>query len=367
MRNQAETVTDAMRMTGTTDGEAITWPDVLTTIVRGNDLSAESTTWAMQEILAGNATAAQVAGFAVGLRAKGETIAEVKGLVEAMYQRANVLSVADRVVDIVGTGGDRAHTVNISTMSAIVMAGAGLPVVKHGNRASSSASGSADVLEASGVRLDVPVDAVLRVLHEAGITFCFAPLFHASFRFTAVLRRELGIATVFNFLGPLTNPARPSAMAVGSADPQMAPIIAGVFAARGTDALVFRGDDGLDEITTTTTSSMWSADSTTGAVERVSLDPRELGFELSGAEALQGGDATYNADVMRRVIEGESGPVRHAVLMNAAAGIAAHEAGRGTVHERIAAGVVRAQESIDAGHAARVLSGWVQATQQIMS
>lgn len=320
----------------------------------------------MQEILSGNATAAQVAGLAVGLRAKGENVAEVVGLVEAMYAHAETLSVSGRVVDIVGTGGDRAQTVNISTMAAIVMAGAGLPVVKHGNRASSSASGSADVLEALGVRLDVPVDDVLTVFGEAGITFCFAPLFHASFRFTAIPRRELGIATVFNFLGPLTNPARPSAMAVGSADARMAPILAGVFASRGTDALVFRGDDGLDEITTTSTSHVWAAESATGTVAEAVLDPREFGIQLSGIDELRGGDAAFNASVVRDVLEGRTGPVRDAVVLNAAAGIAAHAARSGGVDERIAAGIDRACAAIDNGDAARVLQTWIAVTQRLM-
>lgn len=342
------------------------WPDVLTNLVNGQDLTTGSTFWAMQEILSGDATAAQIAGFAVSLRAKGETIDEVEGLVEAMYRHAAPLTAQGRVVDIVGTGGDRAQTVNISTMSAIVMAGAGLPVVKHGNRAASSASGSADVLEALGVRLDVSVDDVLTVLSEAGITFCFAPLFHASFRFTAVPRRELGIATVFNFLGPLTNPARPSAMAVGSADATMAPILAGVFASRGTEAIVFRGDDGLDEITTTTTTSLWLADSGSGAVDFAVLDPRELGFHLSDAESLRGGDAMYNAETVRRVMDGVGGPVRDAVLLNAAAGIAAHDAERGPMTERIARGLERARSAIDDGHAQQALDAWVQATRRIL-
>lgn len=347
-------------------GVLASWADVLTSVVGGEDLTRDSTLWAMQEILSGNATPAQIAGLAVALRSKGETVAEVEGLVEAMYERATRLSAPGRVVDIVGTGGDRAKTVNISTMSAIVMAGAGLPVVKHGNRASSSASGSADVLEALGVRLDVPTDDILTVLGEAGITFCFAPLFHSSFRFTAAPRRELAIATVFNFLGPLTNPARPSAMAVGSADARMAPILAGVFATRGTDALVFRGDDGLDEITTTTTTSVWAADSSSGDVSTHVLDPRDLHIELSDAQALRGGEADYNADVVRRLLDGRTGPVRDAVLLNSAAGIAAHEASSGSVVERISRALERARAAIDEGHAARVLDAWVHSTQRIM-
>ena len=342
-----------------------TWPDVLAELIAGHDLDASSTSWAMDEILSGNATPAQIAGFAVALRSKGETQAEMQGLVDAMYRHAAPMPVEGRVVDIVGTGGDRARTVNISTMSAVVIAGAGLPVVKHGNRAASSASGSADVLEELGVRLDVPPLKLVDVLTEVGITFCFAPVFHASFRFAAVPRRELGIPTPFNFLGPLVNPARPDAMAVGVADTRMAPIMAGVLAARGADALVFRGDDGLDEITTTTTSRIWVGDPATGEVADHELDPTRLGFELSEPSALTGGDAAFNAAVFGRVVDGEKSAVRDAVLLNAAAGIAAHEGGEGGLEDRVAAGVERARESIDSGSARRVLDLWVSTTQSL--
>uniref|UniRef100_UPI0026154655 anthranilate phosphoribosyltransferase n=1 Tax=uncultured Nocardioides sp. TaxID=198441 RepID=UPI0026154655 len=234
-----------------------TWPEVLGDLVAGRDLSAEQTAWAMAELLEGNATPAQVAGFAVALRAKGETSEELTGLVAAMYERATPISVPGRLLDVVGTGGDRSMSVNISTMSAIVAAGAGATIVKHGNRSASSQSGSADVLEALGIRLDLPASRVAEVATEAGITFCFAATFHPAMRHAAVARRELGIATAFNLLGPLSNPARPAAQAIGCADARMAPVMAGVYAARGVDAWVFRGDDGLDELTTTTTSTVW--------------------------------------------------------------------------------------------------------------
>src|SRR5690606_3082409 len=203
-----------------------TWPALLGALIGGHDLDAGSTTWAMGEILSGDATGAQIAGFAVALRAKGETAAELQGLVDAMYAKATTLDLDDRVVDIVGTGGDMAKTVNISSMAAVTTAGAGIGVVKHGNRAASSQSGTADVFERLGVRLDVPAEHVLDVYREAGITFCFAPVFHASMRFAGPARRELGIPTFFNFLGPLTNPARPAASAIGCADPRMAPLMA---------------------------------------------------------------------------------------------------------------------------------------------
>lgn len=343
-----------------------TWPDVLSALVAGQDLDAAATTWAMEEILSGNATPAQIAGFAVSLRAKGETLSEVQGLVDAMYHHAVPLAVEGRVVDIVGTGGDRAKTVNISTMSAVVIAGAGIPVVKHGNRAASSASGSADVLEQLGVRLDVPATRIVEVLQATGITFCFAPVFHASFRFTAVPRRELGIPTVFNFLGPLTNPARPAAMAVGVADARMAPLMAGVLGARGADAFVFRGEDGLDEITTTTTSRAWVADGASGVVTEEIIDPRAFGFDYTPGSELTGGDAAFNAKVFERVLGGEQSSVRTAVLLNAGAAIAAHEAAGGDLESRLSAGIDRARESIDSGSATKVLHAWASTTQTLV-
>jgi len=342
------------------------WPDVLAALVARQDLDSDSTSWAMDEILSGNATPAQIAGFAVALRSKGETLDEMQGLVDAMYRHAEPMTVEGRVVDIVGTGGDRARTVNISTMSAVAIAGAGVRVVKHGNRAASSASGSADVLEELGVRLDVPPPKLVEVLEKVGITFCFAPVFHASFRFAAVPRRELGIPTPFNFLGPLVNPARPDAMAVGVSDARMAPIMAGVLAARGADALVFRGDDGLDEITTTTTSTVWVGDPDSGQVSEEALDPQRLGFELSEPSALTGGDAAFNAAVFGRVVDGEKSAVRDAVLLNAGAGIAAHAGGDGTLEDRVAAGVERARESLDSGEARRVLDLWASTTQSLV-
>lgn len=216
------------------------WPEVLGGLVAGTDLTVEQTAWAMSQVLAGTATSAQVAGFAVALRAKGETVDEMEGLVEAMYAAATPLSVPGRLLDVVGTGGDRSFSVNISTMAAIVAAGAGAVVVKHGNRSASSKAGSADVLEQLGIRLDLPASTVARVAGEAGITFCFAAAFHPALRYAATARSELGIGTTFNFLGPIANPARPQAQAIGCADLRMAPVLAGVFARRGVDAWVFR-------------------------------------------------------------------------------------------------------------------------------
>lgn len=337
-----------------------TWPSVLSTLLAGSDLDTDASTWAMEQILGGGATPAQIAGFLVALRSKGETVEEITAFVETMYRHAAPLAIDGRVVDIVGTGGDGARTVNISTMSAVTIAGAGIRVVKHGNRASSSQSGSADVLESLGVRLDVPVNDLARVLGSVGITFCFAPAFHPSMRFAGPTRKELGIPTTFNFLGPLANPARPGAMAVGVSDIAVAPLMAGVLARRGVDALVFRGDDGLDELTTATTSHVWTVAS--GEVTEATFDPSRLGSAPAAAGALTGGDADFNADVFRRVIGGEKGAVRDAVLLNAAAGIAAFEASSAALEDRLADGVQRAADAIDSGSAARVLEAWIAAT-----
>ncbi|RLV49139.1 anthranilate phosphoribosyltransferase [Nocardioides mangrovicus] len=337
-----------------------TWPEVLTGLVAGRDLDTEQTAWAMGEILAGAATPVQIAGFAVALRAKGETVDEVQGLVDALYERAVPLSIPGRTLDVVGTGGDRSFSVNISTMSAIVAAGAGARVVKHGNRSASSKAGTADVLERLGVRLDLPPADVARVAAEAGITFCFANAFHAALRHAAVARGELAIATTFNLLGPLANPAKPAAQAIGCAFEGAPPLMAAVFARRGVDAWVFRGDDGLDELTTTTTSRIWEARD--GEVVEHRLDPAELGVARGTAEALRGGDADHNADVVRRVLAGETGPVRDAVLLNAGAALAVHAAEDGPLPDRLRHGMVRATASIDEGAAAATLKRWVTAS-----
>jgi anthranilate phosphoribosyltransferase len=336
------------------------WPEVLGSLIDRADLSSEQTAWAMGEVLAGEASPAQIAGFAVALRAKGETIEEMEGLVEAMYAAATPLAVDGRVLDVVGTGGDRSFSVNISTMAAIVAAGAGVTVVKHGNRSASSKAGSADVLEQLGIRLDLPADDVARVAGEAGITFCFAAAFHPALRHAASARSDLGVGTSFNCLGPIANPAKPQAQAIGCADRRMAPVMAGVFARRGVDAWVFRGDDGLDELTTTTTSSVWAVGN--GEVSEHTLDPGALGIPRGTAEGLRGRDASYNAQVVRRLLAGETGPVRDAVLLNAGAALAVHAAAAGSIEDRLATGIARATEAVDTGAAQATLERWVAAT-----
>lgn len=339
---------------------AASWPEVLGALVARTDLDAAQTAWAMGELLSGEASPAQIAGFAVALRAKGETTDEVLGLVEAMYAVATPLSIPGRLLDVVGTGGDRSMSVNISTMAAIVAAGAGARVVKHGNRSASSKSGSADVLEQLGIRLDLTPDRVAAVAEEAGITFCFAATFHPAMRHAAVARRELGIGTTFNLLGPLTNPARAGAQAIGCADARQAPVMAGVFAGRGVDAWVFRGDDGLDELTTTTTSRVWRVHG--GEVTESTVDPADLGLARGTTEALRGGDAAYNADVVRRLLGGETGAVRDAVLLNAAAALAVHDEPTGEPIEALVAGLAKATDAIDSGAAKATLERWVAAS-----
>ena len=339
-----------------------TWPRLISALIDGKDLTADSTAWAMGTIMSGEATPAQIAGFLVALRAKGETVDEITGLVEAMVAHAKPIAISGEKLDIVGTGGDQLNTVNISTMAALVCAGAGAKVVKHGNRAASSSSGSADVLEALGVRLDLPIEGVARCAEEAGITFCFAQVFHPSFRHTAVPRRELAVPTAFNFLGPLTNPARVQASAVGVANARMAPLVAGVLAKRGSRGLVFRGSDGLDELTTTGPSTVWEIRD--GEVTEQLFSPAELGIRQATVEELRGGDAQANAAVAREVLDGAEGPARDAVLLNAAAGLVAFDLqAEGTLAERMQRGLERAATSIDSGAAAAVLEKWVGLTQ----
>ncbi|GHJ13975.1 anthranilate phosphoribosyltransferase [Micromonospora sp. AKA38] len=339
-----------------------TWPLLLNALLRGEELSAADTAWAMGEIMAGSATPAQIAGFAVALRTKGETPAELGGLVETMLTRAVPVELPEEVrataLDVVGTGGDLAHTVNISTMAALVVAGAGVRVVKHGNRAASSSCGTADVLEQLGVPLDLAPEQVARCVTEAGIGFCFAARFHPGMRHTGPVRREIGVPTAFNFLGPLTNPARPRAGAVGCFDRRMAPVMAAVFAARGDSAIVLRGEDGLDEFSTAAPTRVWVAQQ--GTVRESVLDAAELGVPRATLADLRGGDAVHNAEVVRRLLAGETGPVRDSVLVNAAVALATQGPLDGDLHEALRVNLERAAEAVDSGAAAAVLDRWLE-------
>jgi anthranilate phosphoribosyltransferase len=323
----------------------------------------------MRQIMSGSATPSQLAGFLVALRAKGETVDEIVGFRDAILEAALPLPVDAAVLDIVGTGGDRFGTVNVSTMAALVAAASGIPVVKHGNKAASSSSGSSDVLGALGVDLALSPDAVAETLSRAGITFAFAAAFHPGFKHAGATRRELGVPTVFNFLGPLCNPARAEANAVGVAHLDRVPLITGVFRTRGATALVFRGDDGLDELTTTGHSRLWEV--SRGDIHEHDLDPRDLGIPVADIDDLLGGDPEHNAAVVHRVLGGEEGAVRDIVLLNAAAGIVAYRLFRDAAEvqrpilERLAEALDAAAAAIDSGAATATLQRWVETTKAL--
>ena len=341
-----------------------TWGDLTTHLINGQDLEARATTWAMDQVMNGGATPVQLAGFLVALRAKGETVAEMTGLAQAMMDHAVTypdLAFSTNAVDIVGSGGDRMHTVNISTMASLVIAGTGTAVVKHGNRASSSSSGSADVLEALGIPLNHVPERVAQIGAKVGITFCFAQTFHPSMRYAATARKELNVPTAFNYLGPITNPGQPRATAVGVADMRMAPLIAGVFAGRGTQALVFRGALGLDELAAIGPADIWSVDRST--VTHEVLDPvQDLGLSPIDVADLRGASAEFNAQVARDFLAGKPGPVRETVLLNAAAALVASgtepETQSGTLAERLRGGYAVAQRAVDDGRALGILDAW---------
>ncbi|MBB3156363.1 anthranilate phosphoribosyltransferase [Microbacterium proteolyticum] len=349
--------------------ERFSWPDLLSSLLAGDDLSVSESTWAMRQVMAGEATPSQLAGFLIALRAKGETVEEIVGFRDAILEAAVPLPVRAEVLDIVGTGGDRFGTVNVSTMAAIVAAASGVPVVKHGNRAASSSSGSSDVLSSLGIALTLAPEKVAETLDRTGITFAFASAFHPGFRHAGPTRAELGVPTVFNFLGPLCNPARAEANAVGVAHLDRVPLITGVFRTRGATALVFRGDDGLDELTTTGHSRLWEI--SRGDVHEHDLDPRDLGIPLADIDELLGGSPDHNAAVVRRVLAGDTGPVRDIVLLNAAAGLVsfrlfqdATEVQRPIV-ERLAEALADAAATIDDGRASAKLDDWVRTSKEL--
>ncbi|MCA0435223.1 MAG: anthranilate phosphoribosyltransferase [Austwickia sp.] len=346
-----------------------TWPDVLSSLLAGQDLDPGTAAWAMGRIMSGDAAPSQVAAFVVALRAKGETVDEVTGIAGEMLAHAHRIEVPGPSLDVVGTGGDRAHTVNISTMAAVTCAAAGATVVKHGNRAASSTSGTADVLEALGVNLKLTPSQVADVARTAGITFCFAQVFHPSFRHTAGPRKDIGIPTVFNVLGPLTNPAQPDFAAVGVADVRLAPLVAGVFASRGKDTAVFRGRDGLDELTISTTSQVWWVRS--GAVHERVVDPERLGLTTAPLASLRGGSPAENAQVVRDTFAGARGPIRDAVVLNAGIALAIMGADSGTDQAAfevdLRAAMDRAEAVLDGGEATRKLADWSEITRTLAS
>jgi anthranilate phosphoribosyltransferase len=347
--------------------DVLNWPTVLSHLVEGSDLSISESTWAMQSVMAGEATSAQIAGLLVALRIKGETVDEIVGFRDAVLANSLPLNVNPMVLDIVGTGGDPYGAVlNISSVASVIAASAGIPVVKHGNRGASSASGASDLLAALGVNIEISPERVAAVLSETGITFAFAALFHPGFRHAGPTRKELGISTLFNILGPLCNPARPEASAVGVASLERVPLVVGVFQTRGATALVYRGDDGIDKLTTTGHSHIWEI--SRGFVTEHDLNPDDLEIPRADIQSLLGADAAHNAEVAGRVLAGERGPVRDIVLLNAAAGLSSFalakepELIRVPIVDRLRANFAVAAEQIDSGAAAAKLAEWVAAT-----
>jgi anthranilate phosphoribosyltransferase len=340
------------------------WKENIAIIESGLDLEIDRVQWCMNEILTGQATNDTIKEFLLALKKKGETPEEVGALVEQMYQHCAPISISQRSVDTVGTGGDGAHTINISTTAAIIAAAGGAKVIKHGNRAASSKSGSADLLENLGINITLDGKGVEESFNTLGIGFCFAPIFHPAMRHAAVARKELATPTVFNILGPLANPARPKAAAIGVANDRMHLVMAQVLGDRGVDGFVFRGDDGLDEITLATTTSVLSI----GSEEIISglLDPLDFGVPRSPIASLAGGDGAENARITREIFAGKKGAHRDACVLNAAAAIAAYE-GKSelTLHERISAGLKRANEAIDSGAATELLVKWSELTQRL--
>ena len=340
------------------------WETHISRLQSGLDLEPEDVQWCMNEILTGNANLEVIKEFLLALKSKGETSEEVGALVAQMYQHCAAITINERAVDTVGTGGDGAHTINISTTAAIIAAAAGVKVIKHGNRAASSKSGSADLLEALGINIDLDGAGVEKTFSELGIGFCFAPVFHPAMRFAAPARKELGTPTVFNILGPMANPAKPKAAAIGVANERMHLVMAEVLSARGVDGFVFRGDDGLDEITLATTTTVLTIGS--GEMRSDRIDPLDFEIERAPVSALVGGDATENARITTAIFSGEKGAPRDAVVLNAAAAIAAYEARFDlNLHQRMALGISRAVDAIDSGAATHLVSQWAELTQKL--
>ncbi len=336
------------------------WPAVLGTLIAGGDLTADVAGSAMTTILAGEATAAQIAGFMVALRSKGESVDELSGMLDAAMAEAAIVPLTeaerDAAVDVVGTGGDGSHSINVSTMAAIVAAGAGATVCKHGNRSASSKCGTADVLELLGVAIEQTPDGVAACVRAAGIGFCFAPSFHAAFRFAGPPRREMGVPTAFNLIGPMANPGRVRNQLIGVADARFAPTMVGALERRGvTSAWVVHGD-GIDELTTCGTSQVWELSG--GRTRSFTIDPGDVGIDRAEPGDLRGGDPAENADVVHRVLAGSPGPHRDVVVLNAGATLLV--AGRAT---DLLDGVEQARRAIDDGSAAAVLERFVATSQ----
>jgi anthranilate phosphoribosyltransferase len=344
----------------------MSWDLIFKSLSDKSDLSNEQITWAMSQILEGKASNDEIKQFLTGLKAKGESAAEVEALVAQMYSYSASINITERSVDTVGTGGDGANTINISTAAAIVTNAAGARVVKHGNRAASSKSGSADLLEALGIKIDLTGAEVEQTVYKIGIGFCFAPVFHSSMKYAAAARKELGVPTVFNILGPLANPAKPKACAIGVARAELLPLMAQVLLDQGKEGFVFRGDDGLDEVSLSTTTQVIQISD--GELNESVFNPADLGISSAPISELAGGDAAYNAQMTLKIFSGEKGAMRDAVTLNAAFAIAAFKADFNLpLQTQIANGFVLANKAIDSGAALSVVKKWAELTNEIVS
>lgn len=345
------------------------WPSILGKLIAKNDLDRAEANWAMSQIMAGESSDAEIAAFMLALRSKGETVSELAGLVDVMLKKAVILDTGDDAVDIVGTGGDQVGTVNVSSMASILTAAAGVPVMKHGSRSASGKTGSSEMLEVLGIKLDIDPKKVSDVFRAVGITFFYAPVFHPAMRYVAPIRKQLGIPTTFNFLGPLANPAQPVATSLGVANGAIAPLMAQELAERGRHGLVFRGNDGLDELTTTTKSTIWQV--SPGSTQKSELDPTDLGIKLVAQDQLIGGDAQFNAQVARDLFAGKTsgklGAVRDIVILNAAGGVVAYRAAKNQTPadllEKFSSAVEIVTKALDSGAAETKLAEWIVATQ----
>ncbi len=351
---------------------ALNWPSILRKLLAKSDLDRAEAAWAMTEIMSGEAAEAQIGAFMMALRSKGESVDELAGLVDVMLEHSVLLNTGNDAVDIVGTGGDLAGTVNVSSMAAVLCSAAGVPVMKHGSRSASGKTGSSEMLEVLGIRLDLSPERVADVFREIGLTFFFAPVFHPAMRHVAPVRKALGVPTTFNFLGPLANPAQPIATSLGVANRTVAPLMAAEVAARGRSALVFRGSDGLDELTTTGISEIWQVSG--GEVREFVLDPANLGLAKANSADLAGGDAQHNAKIARIVLGADNWdaalqPARDIVRLNAAGGIVAYRLAKDAsqagldIHERFSAALDQVDAAIADGAPAQKLSAWITATQ----
>jgi anthranilate phosphoribosyltransferase len=348
------------------------WPSILAKLIAKQDLDRSEASWAMTQIMTGDSSEAEIAAFMLALRSKGETVSELAGLVDVMLKNAVLLDTGNDALDIVGTGGDLVGTVNVSSMASILASATGVPVLKHGSRSASGKTGSSEMLEVLGIKLDLSPQRVAEVFRETGITFFFAPVFHPAMRHVAPIRKQLGVPTTFNFLGPLANPAQPIATSLGVANPEIAPLMAQELAERGRFGLVFRGDDGLDELTTTTTSSIWMV--TPEGVQEFQLNPGDFGINKANQDALLGGDAKQNAQIARDLFAGNTknqlGAVRDIVILNAAGGVVAYrvaknpQLGGSSLKSLFDSALEQVTSALDSGAGASKLEQWVSATQK---